>query len=88
MPQPDLSQLINAVVDDTDVKAAVKALAMSALNEAQEIIDSGAPQQKSNVLRMLLPALVASLKETQSGDGLEELRKTQNELFAATRDAT
>lgn len=82
----DLSQLMNAVVDDPDVKAAVKALAINALSEAQYQLQNGTPQNKANLIRALLPSLVASMKETQSGDGLEQLRETQEQMFKELRD--
>lgn len=87
MPKNDLSELINSVVDDTEVKHAVKSLALQALSEASDIIATGNPQSKQNIMRMLLPALVQSLKETNTGDGLEELRETQKALFKETKDA-
>lgn len=87
MAKTDLSVLVNAVVDDPEVKSAVKSLALTALAEAKEVLITGNPQSKQNVMRMLMPALVASLKETTTGDGLESLRDTQNALFAAMRDA-
>lgn len=86
MPTPDLATLINAVSDDPQIKTMVKALAMDALRECQDILHNGTPQVKQGLIRVLMPALVASLKETPSGDGLEELRKTQNALFASIRD--
>lgn len=88
MAQADLAALVNAVVDDPQIKTMVKGLAMDALREAKDILENGTPQVKQNLIRVLMPALVASLKETNSGDGLEELRKTQNALFASVRDTT
>lgn len=82
----DLTQLMNAVVDDPDVKASVKALALDALNEARFQLANGTPQNRANLIRALLPSLVASLKETNTGDGLEELKKNQTALFHQLRD--
>lgn len=82
----DLSQLMNAVVDDPDVKATVKALALDALEEARYQIAHGTPQNKGNLVRALLPALIASLKETQTGDGIEKLREEQAKMFKEMRD--
>lgn len=83
----DLSQLMNAVVDDPDVKATVKALALDALNEARYQLQNGTPQNKANLIRALMPALISSLKETQTGDGLEALRETQSQIFSEMRDS-
>ncbi len=85
--QSDLAVLINAVVDDPDVKAMVKSLAMDALAEAQDMIRRGSPSVKQSVIRAVMPALVASLKESQVGDGLTDLRAKQNQLFGEIRDA-
>lgn len=87
MPTNDLSQLVNAVVDDPDVKATVKALALDALNEARYQIANGTPRDKAVLVRALMPALIASLKETQSGDGMETLRDAQTDIFNQLRDA-
>lgn len=87
MAQPDLAALVNAVVDDPEVKTLVKALAMDALSEARDLIEHGNPQTKANLIRALMPALVQSLKETNTGDGLEELKKNQTALFAAMKEA-
>lgn len=88
MPQPDLAALVNAVVDDPEVKAMVKSLAMDALAEARDMIHRGSPIVKQNLIRALMPALVSSLKESSTTDNSEEIRTKQNELFAAMRDQT
>lgn len=88
MSQADLAALVNAVVDDPDVKQMVKDLAMDALGEARFMIENGSPAVKMGLIKSLMPALVQSLKETQSGDGLKELRDAQVELFGQMRDAT
>ena len=87
MPQPDLSTLVNAVVDDPEVKQMVKRLALDALNEARDMIHNGTPAIRSRLIGQLMPALIASLKETTSGDGLETLRSDMGKLFAETRNA-
>lgn len=85
--QSELATLINSVVDDPEVKTRVKALALLALDEAQDMILRGSPSVKQSMIRSIMPALVASLKESQTGDGLEGLRESQTKLFQEMRDS-
>ncbi len=62
------------VEQDPRVYEAMIDLAVSTIKRAKEILDSAAPQQQLNLIRMMLPPLMRSM--SQGGeDDLAELRK-------------
>ena len=54
---------------DPDVREAVKQLALHTIEITEEILDSAAPQQQLQMIRILMPRIVSSIgKETGEED--------------------
>lgn len=85
MPKP-LDDLFNVVVDDPDVKAAVKALALEAVQVAREQLGPHmAPQVRAAAMRSVLPALIRSLDRERDNGADDDLRKQVVGLFEEVR---
>lgn len=82
-----LDGLFNQVVDDPDVVAAVKSLALEAISQAREMLQPHmTPAIRQQMVRSILPTLVKSLEANRDASTDDELRAQMNDLFAAVRD--
>ncbi len=71
---------------DPEVYDAVKALALKSVAAAVDILDTAAPQQQLQMIRILIPRLTSSLK-TASTDDKAELRDQVAGLYTMVSDA-
>lgn len=86
MARNDLGSLLNEVVDDPEVTAAVKTLALDALAVASEMLSpNAAPHLRIQMVKSILPTLVRSLEKAPDGGDKDELRKRMEDLFAEVR---
>lgn len=72
--------------NDPDVRDAVKALTLTAIEEATELMETAAPAIKLQLIRVVLPAAARALAAGGSEDDLVELRQavtTMNESIVA-----
>jgi hypothetical protein len=61
--------------DDPEIRAAIKQLALTAIEEAADLIQNAAPNVKANLIRQLLPPLAKSLAAGKGeDDALKEMR--------------
>lgn len=87
MAGPKLDALFNQVVDDPEVVAAVKDLALTAIGEAREMLSPHvAPQIRQQMVRTLLPTLVKSLEASRDTGTQDELRAEMKALLLEVRD--
>lgn len=66
---------------DPEVYAAVKRLALATVEAAIEILDTAAPQQQQQMIRIVLPKFTGGLTQ-KAGDDHDELRGKVTEMFA------
>lgn len=83
---PDLlANLPESLAHDPDIYNAIKSLVLDAIDEAREILDTAAPTNKLNLIRILLPAASRALSARQDSDGLDELRERIDTMYEAMR---
>lgn len=83
---PNLDGLFNQVVDDPDVVSAVKALALQAIREAQDMLSSHtAPAIRQQMVKSILPTLVKSLEANRDANTDDELRAQMTDLLTQVR---
>lgn len=71
---------------DPEVYAAVKKLALKTVDAAIEILDTAAPAQQLQMIRVVLPRFTGGLSQ-KAGDGHDELRGRVEEMFGAVAAA-
>lgn len=70
--------------DDPEIREAIKQLALTAIEEASELIQHAAPNVKANLIRQLLPPLAKSLASGKGEDeALVEMRSAIGEMYDA-----
>lgn len=84
----DLNDIVSTVADDPEVKAAAKRLALSAMERAAFLIERGSPPIQAQMIRMLLPTAIASLKERPVDAQDEALRETMSDVIDAVLGKT
>jgi hypothetical protein len=80
-----LGQLVSAVTDDPDVRAAVKQLALDVVGEAQRLMRVGSPQIRARIIASVMPAAVAGLKQAPEDESKANLRAELEEMFRELR---
>ncbi len=75
-----------ALEADPDVYDAVKSLALRTIEAAVDILDTAAPQQQLQMIRIMLPRLTSSLR-TAPEDDKGELRDGMTAIYDMVRDA-
>lgn len=70
--------------NDPEVYAAMKSLALSAIQNAKEILETTAPSVQMQVVRMLLPAVSRSLSQRNEDDN-DELKAELQSLYEDVR---
>lgn len=84
MPDP-LAELVNAVADDPEVKAAARALALDTISRAHTLLRRGQPAMQLQIIRSLLPTALASLKESPEDASVGELRAEMAAVLSEVR---
>jgi hypothetical protein len=77
-------ELLSTVVDDPDVRGAVKSLALEALGEARRLLRVGTPPVRARVMATVLPILVKSIGPA-SDTSNDDLRSEMEAMFAEMR---
>lgn len=86
MASDPVSQMaVELVHDDPELRAAVKSLAMRAVEEAQFIMDRGTPNLKLSVIKVLMPAVARELAKKEERDDLAVLRAEMQEMMKEMR---
>ncbi len=80
---PELVQA--SIDDDPELKRRIKALVNLAVDEAHELLVSGSPSIKQNVMRTLLPAAVRAAQANKQDEELATLREQMALLIAEIR---
>jgi hypothetical protein len=86
MADPISAMAGELIHDDPELRAAVKNLAMRAVQEAQIIMDRGTPNLKLSVIKVLMPAVARELAKKEERDDLAILRAQMTEMFKEIRD--
>jgi hypothetical protein len=77
---------VAGIEHDPEVYAAVKRLALATVEAAIDILDTAAPQQQQQMIRIVLPRFTGGLSQ-KAGDQNEELRGKVTEMFATVAEA-
>lgn len=86
MATKSLDGLFNQVVDDPDVVAAVKSLALETIAQARDMLaPHTAPHLRVQMVRSVLPTLVRSLEANRDANTDDELRAQMAELLVAVK---
>lgn len=73
--------------DDPEIRDAIKQLALTAIEEAADLIQNAAPNVKANLIRQLLPPLAKSLASGKGDDeALVEMRKAIEQMYGTAMD--
>ena len=80
-----LADVIHAVSDDPEVKAAARQLALEAIGQAQYLLRNGNPTVKATMLRSILPTAFAGMKEQAEDPGASEARKVMDSILEDMR---
>lgn len=78
------AELLSAVIDDPDVRGAVKSLALESLEEARRLLRVGTPPVRARVMATILPVLVKSIGPA-SDTSNDDLRAEMEAMFAEMR---
>lgn len=78
--------LPQGIENDPEVYEAVKRLALKTVDAAIDILDTAAPQQQLQMIRVVLPRFTGGLSQ-KAGDGNDELRGQVTEMFGAIAQA-
>ena len=73
-------ELLGLLSDDAEVRSALKALALSSIAAAQDLMDNAIPGVKIQVIRSILPALTKAL-QAQDNKELDELKETVGAMY-------
>ena len=73
--------------DDADVRAAIKSLALGVIEQCHDILETGMPQTKIQLIKIVLPLATKALTATQEKDDLGDLREQMKELYGAVEKA-
>lgn len=85
MPEPAIPA-VAGIETDPEVYAAVKRLALATVEAAIEVLDTAAPSQQIQMIRVVLPRFTSGLNRKE-GDDNEELRGKVTTMFSAVAEA-
>lgn len=71
------------VLDDPEVKVAVKGLVLETVRYAAYLMQHGDPQVKTSIMRSMLPTIAKGIRSEQADDALRELQEKFEALMAA-----
>lgn len=77
----------DSVLEDPEVRAASKKLLLDAIAEAQELIDTGAPNVRVTVLKSLLPTAMRTMQSRAESEEMVNMRKELEDMKALILDS-
>lgn len=73
-------ELLGLLSDDSEVRTALKSLALSSIAAAQDLMDNAIPGVKIQVIRSILPALTKAL-QAQDNKELDDIKETVASMY-------
>lgn len=74
------------VAEDDELKSRVRGLIDLMLEQSEELIQTGTPAIKLQLMKSVIPALVKEMRPAEKNDELAELRTAMRELYASLRE--